>query len=295
MDICNEKIIENYLLYKNPLYAFRFPLALLFGIFLYGYMEMKKWSTNSYINQLLIPIAGILVMMVLLDMIARMMVSKEEKKRLLLLCKLFTSKPMMKNMLHSRKMNHLDLAMIENYQGEIEGFENNEDGEDNESKKEKDHKDMKKDKEYKDTTEENHSKERNSENKDKVKKDKVKKEKEEEEREEFTNNNVLPNTPNVRPQVGAPMNYFENQEFVDFSNNALAYHVEPQSLPSKTNSNSKCIQNSDCCNLCSGMGDNPCNIIAPVPGPQWLPQTAAAKQFEMKNNQYSPSLCPIDK
>ncbi len=293
MDICNEKIIENYLLYKNPLYAFRFPLALLFGIFLYGYMEMKKWSNNSYINQLLIPIAGILVMMVILDMIARMMVSKQEKKRLLLLCKLFTNKPIFRNMMRSRNMNHMDLAMIENYQGEIE-IENFENQEDSESEKEE-NKDMKKDKEYKDNTEQKSEKKSDKKSNNSDETDNDEKPKKMKERFEHFTNNILQNNTNVQPQVGAPMNYFDNQEFVDFDNNALAYHVEPQSLTSKNYSNSKCIQNSDCCTLCSGMGDNPCNIVAPIPGPQWLPQTAAAKQFEMKNNQYSPSLCPIDK
>ncbi len=271
MDFCSEKMIENYLLYKNPLYAFRFPIALLFGIFFYGYMEMKKWSTNSYINQLLIPIASILVVMVLLDMIARMMISKEEKKRLMLLCKMFKNRPIMKMM---KNMSHMDLSMIENYQGEleIEGFENESDSMD----------ESKESKEMPDTTEQKDDKKQKDE------------EKEKENKETFANH-VMSNSSTVRPQIGAPMGYFENQEFVDFSNNALAYHVEPQHLNSKPVMNSKCIQNSDCCNLCSGMGDNPCNIVAPVPGPQWLPQTAAAKQNELKNNQYSSSLCPINK
>ncbi len=286
MDICSEKMIENYLLYKNPLYAFRFPLALLFGIFLYGYMEMKKWSSNSYINQLLIPIAGILVMLVILDMISRMMVSKKDKKRLLLLCKMFLAKVMVKG---AKKLSNLDLAMMEHYQGDIEGFENNTDSVSSEEPK---------DGEYQDKTEKKDElKEKQGEMQEKKQNAKVKVFDNIEKKEEDMKkpNKTEEDFMSIRPQIGAPMNYFENQQFVEFDNNALAYHVEPKPLVSKPVLNSKCIQNSDCCNLCSGMGDNPCNIIAPIPGPQWLPQTAAAKQNELKNNQYSSSLCPINK
>lgn len=250
MDFCSEKMIENYLLYKNPLYAFRFPLALLFGIFFYGFMEMKKWSSNSYINQIFIPITAILVMMVILDILARMMISKKEKKRLLLLCKLFKNSP-------SNKLGFLNLAIIENLNDNIENFENSTNSDNVENKEDK------KDKEDNNIVQ-------NTEN-----------------TENFSNN-----FKNIQ-QIGAPMNYIDNQEFVNFDNNSLIYHSEPQNIESKKIVNTKCIQNSDCCSLCSGMGDNPCNILAPIPGPQWLPQTAFAKQNELKNNIYSPSTCPI--
>jgi hypothetical protein len=70
-------------------------------------------------------------------------------------------------------------------------------------------------------------------------------------------------------------------------------HAEiPLSLPT-SDSSGKCIHKSDCCNLCSGSGENPCNVVTAIPGPQWLPQTARAKQSELASGQLTPSTCPI--
>lgn len=51
-----------------------------------------------------------------------------------------------------------------------------------------------------------------------------------------------------------------------------------------------CIKNSDCCSICSGEG-NPCNLISPVPGPQWMPKTAKFIQSSLKNNNYTQAKC----
>jgi hypothetical protein len=58
------------------------------------------------------------------------------------------------------------------------------------------------------------------------------------------------------------------------------------------NNNSKCIQGSNCCSLCSDT-NNPCNIIAPIPGPQWLPQSAKSVQDRLSKNKYTPSKCNL--
>jgi phosphate/sulfate permease len=51
-----------------------------------------------------------------------------------------------------------------------------------------------------------------------------------------------------------------------------------------------CIKNSDCCSICSGEG-NPCNLIAPIPGPQWIPRNAKAVQSSLVNNNYTQAKC----
>ena len=57
-------------------------------------------------------------------------------------------------------------------------------------------------------------------------------------------------------------------------------------------SSASCIQPSNCCSLCSKPGNNnPCNLIAPIPGPQWIPETAETVQNNLKNNIYTPSKC----
>lgn len=56
----------------------------------------------------------------------------------------------------------------------------------------------------------------------------------------------------------------------------------------------KCLLGRDGCSpLCSGYTTNPCNLVAPVPGPQWQVQTAATVQQRLKNQDYTPSKCPM--
>lgn len=237
IDICSEKLIENYLLYKNPLYAFRFPIALILGIFLYGYFEMKQVTDNSYLQQILIPLASILFVLVLLDMAARMMIDQDEKQRLIKLCKLFMSQPHMKGL-------KLDIAMIENYKGKMEDLE-----------------------QPKDSTQ------------------------------------MDAEVPVMEPMIIPDTSKSDFLQYQDLEHYKNSKHVQPfdplsddletpTELPYKPQ-HGKCIQNSDCCQLCSGTGENPCNVVTAVPGPQWMPQTAKAKQEEMKNNQFTPNFCPI--
>ncbi len=267
MDICTEKIIENYLLYKNPLFAFRFPLSLLLGIFMYGYFEMKKISSNSYIQQILIPLASILFSMVLIDMICRLMISKDEVDRLMKLCKLFFAQPKMKG-------REVDIMVIENYGGEVEGFQVK--GTSQESK-------------MPEITEMPNKKDSTKIIPDTSTTGKMK-----------TNkmNTKLPKEINITfegfttnqqmEQVGEPNSY--DLAFDNFENmNEVPEKVETKRMIGP----SKCIQPSDCCNLCSGSNENPCNVVTAIPGPQWMPQTAKAKQNELQNNQYTPSTCPI--
>ena len=69
-------------------------------------------------------------------------------------------------------------------------------------------------------------------------------------------------------------------------------NMSPFPLESHPNGN-MCIQNSNNCNLCSGSNQNPDNLVAPIPGPQWMPQSAEYVQNRLVNNNYSASVCPI--
>jgi hypothetical protein len=70
-------------------------------------------------------------------------------------------------------------------------------------------------------------------------------------------------------------------------------NISPFPLESREIGN-KCIQNSNCCSLCSGSNSNPCNIIAPIPGPQWIPQSAKSVQDRLVNNDYTESVCKFN-
>lgn len=69
-------------------------------------------------------------------------------------------------------------------------------------------------------------------------------------------------------------------------------NLSPFPLESKKY-DSKCIEDSNCCSLCSGTDSNPCNIVAPIPGPNWLPQSAESVQNRLVNNDYTSSKCPL--
>ena len=51
------------------------------------------------------------------------------------------------------------------------------------------------------------------------------------------------------------------------------------------------MPNDPCQSLCSGSGQNPCNVVAPIPGPQWQPQSASVVQARLENGQYVPTNC----
>lgn len=231
MEINCETAVEKYLLNQNPLYAFSFPLALLVAIIMFGIAKAYKWSDNSYINQILIPILAFLLTMVLIDVISRMMIKKEEKVRLVELCKSLMSNPSSKNhpLLSKMLANYKEKSNIENFSsGDFSSQHNIIHNSLMSNKKEMINKD--------------------------------------------TILNSSKNTP-IDPICEIP-------------------NIMPYPLDAKSNGTT-CIQNSNCCSLCSGSNDNPCNIIAPIPGPQWLPSSAETVQNNLKNNIYTPSKCVI--
>ena len=57
---------------------------------------------------------------------------------------------------------------------------------------------------------------------------------------------------------------------------------------------SGCLLGTNSCSpLCSGTGKNICNLVVPVPGPQWQVQNASTVQYRLNNNMYVPNSCPL--
>jgi hypothetical protein len=218
MEINCEQIVEKYLLNQNPLYAFSFPISLLVAIIVFGFSKAYKWSDNSYVNQILIPILTFLLTMILIDQIARLMIPIEKKIKLVQLCKMWMHDPSVKN--HPILSRMIDMDLVSRYTGNIENLD----------------------------------------------------------AEHFSNyvSNYITKQ-EIKEEIVEPIE--ENSKLAPFP-------IQFREV------DSKCIENSNCCNLCSGTGENPCNIIAPIPGPQWLPQSAEAVQNRLKNNDYTPSTCP---
>jgi len=218
-----DKIVEKYLLIQNPLYTFSFPISILIAIIVFGIAKAYNWSDNSYINQLLIPIVVLLMSMVILDLVSRLMINKNDKLRLTQLCKIWLHDPRIKG--NPNLKNKINMEEVQKYK--VESFTDNK-----------------------------------------------------EIPEEFNKANKSPNMMNVQ-------NNILPEALIDEIPN-----VSPFPLDSKPNG-SMCIQNSNGCNLCSGSNQNPDNIVSPIPGPQWMPQSAEYVQNRLMNNNYSQSVCLI--
>ena len=92
MDLNCKDIAEKHILNKNPIYAFNFPISLLFAIFVFGMICSNKISKNSYIIQIVIPILAFLLSMVIIDMISRNMISHEEQQKIIEECSIINKK-----------------------------------------------------------------------------------------------------------------------------------------------------------------------------------------------------------
>lgn len=240
MDIDCSQIIQNYLLNQNPLYAFSFPLSILIAIIVFGISKTYKWSDNSYINQILIPIVTFLLVMVLIDLISRAMLSKEKVDMLVNKCKY--------------------IAFKQNLPTHEEGFTSNE-GDFNLSQE----------------GDFNLSQEGFTSNKEL----------------ESTDNPYMPDHSNPVPINLDDMNLNESKEKISDSLDIIP-NIEPSPLEFNSFKDAMCVQPSNCCSLCSDSpNSNPCNLIAPIPGPQWIPQSAESVQNRLKNNDYTKAICPI--
>ena len=219
----NCKILaETHLLNQNPLYAFNFPIALLVGIVFFGLSKAFKWSSNSYINQILIPIVAFLLTMVIIDVISRLMISKQEKETIMAQC-------MMTKENFANKMMEKPLKKMMSETEEYESFNN-----------------------MLMVAAESPSA-----------------------------NVILEENIKIKEAIESP-----TTDYTSYS---------PMPLESKDFSGAKCIEPSNSISLCSGSGPetNPYHLVTAIPGPQWLPQTAAAVQERLKNNDYSAAQCKL--
>ncbi len=232
---CDE-IVEKYLLIQNPLYAFSFPISVLVAIIMFGVAKAYKWSNNSYINQIVIPLISLMLTVVLLNFIAKMMISNEDREALLNLC----NKWMDDSKSPINSVDSIDMNVVANYK--IEDF--NTIDEDSQIKQHID--------------------------------------------EDHPIGNIETPHINRESDIKAAMRISGPLD-VQY---ATIPTLHPSPLNSAPNGN-MCIENSNGCNLCSGSGENPYDIIAPVPGPQWMPQSADSMQTNLMNNRFTESKCPI--
>lgn len=122
MEIDCEAIIDRYLLIKNPIYTFSFPISIIVAIIAFGVIKAYNYSDNSYITQILIPLSVLLVTMVFIDLISRYMINADEKERLKKLCISYMNDPNKLALIKQQKS--INMADVEKYDGNVDGFEN---------------------------------------------------------------------------------------------------------------------------------------------------------------------------
>ena len=104
-------------------------------------------------------------------------------------------------------------------------------------------------------------------------------------------NNNMPSPSNIREEIITPSINQDTEVENLITPIAKINNLSPSPLEA-VNYNSECIEDSNCCNLCSGSkNSNPCNLVAPIPGPQWLPQSAESVQKRLASNNYTDAKC----
>ena len=250
MEIDCDSLVQRYLLLKNPLYTFNFPISILVAIVVFGFAKVYNFSDNSYINQILIPIVSLLLCMVLLDIISRNMISSSEKERLVKLCSSWINDPNNKKKIMNT--NSINMADVENYNGQIENFIGNENSQ-----------------EMKEDTSNNE-----------------------------TNINSLYASGN---KITSQENDIFDNIKTNFVSNPSSENIllrknpefEKKTIVPQASNEITCVgddQRNEC-HLCSGMNLNPNNLIAPISGPTWIPQSAESVQKRLKGGHYTANKC----
>ena len=233
MEINCEALIDRYLLIKNPIYTFSFPISVLIAIIVFGVVKAYKYSNNSYINQILIPLSALLVSMVIIDLGSRALISDLEKERLKKLCSSYMNDPNKLRLIKEQKA--INMADVEKYDGKVDGFEN------------------------------------------------------------------IDNEQSLKEVEFNPLEDKSNLSKVHIFDNITTKFIENKSLMNENKEVAgdfprdkiNCVGNTKTYNgnLCSGANDKPQELVASVPGPQWLPQDAETVQRRLKTNNYTKNRC----
>ena len=252
---CRSKM-NKYLMNKNTAYRLRIPISFLLAILVSVFMMKASSINNFFIAHVLIPIATFLIVWFAIDVGVRNSISKE---------KLHLMEERCERMNQSKQIENFDTPRI--VQEDPNVSDNNIEEKETQEKVQNLHNYISSDSHHlKDNTDESPSEDKinrcNSSQKDEDK---------------YAN-------PNINNG---------NQIKRYYSNFPLGNTYPPISRI-KSSTDSGCLLGKDDCSpLCSGTGKNSCNIVAPVPGPQWQVQRASTVQNRLNKNIFVPSTCPL--
>ena len=209
----------------------------------------------------------------MIDVLAKSLLSSDEKQKLRMLCKLWLNDPNTRkdpNNYDTYGLPILRMNVIENYTGIIEGF--SEKGEeDSETHIDKLVSNVDVNIEHEDNNSEEGLHHSTSESEVNIK-------------ERYVSYNDNDNNKQVYSITPMGDSLFNKRTPLSESAMELANLEKNQN---------KCLLGSEACGtLCSGYTTNPCNLVAPIPGPQWQPQSASTVENRISNGQFVPSRCP---
>lgn len=251
---CKERA-KDYLINNNIAYRLRFPISLLIAIIVSVSMKYAYKINNFFIAHLLIPLAVFFVILFIIDVCVKHTISRKKLEQIENECNGVMNYEKFEN--SDVEESTYDNSDVENSTYDNSDIENNvKNVTDFISIDKHPHKIMKK---YK------HS---NRINSDASSIDEKK----------YATINANPST-------------YQYSEF-PLGNSYPTNHsiMNSSGHPSGTG----CLTGTNPCTpLCSGTGINKCNIVAPVPGPQWQVQSASTVQNRLENGHYVKDKCPV--
>lgn len=94
------------------------------------------------------------------------------------------------------------------------------------------------------------------------------------------------------PEIAVPVNSTDEDKYGHENTNYL--NKNKKQYTTEDAPEEECQMGSDkCFPLCSGSDVNNCNVVAPIPGPQWQVQKASTVQNRLSHGVFSEATCPI--
>ena len=247
--------MSKYLMNNNIAYRLRIPISVLIAIVVSVFMKKASSINNFLIAHVLIPIGVFLIIWFIIDVSVRNTISKDKLRELEDRCENVMNTNVGEDILNLRKEQN-DMKKILNPQQQQENMTSN-------TEIETEIETVHNVADYI-STDKHHLK---SINQEPIEKKQIK---------------------NTVSSVDEDKYGHENSNYL----NGVRRYYSNVNKESNEDHESECLGGDDRCSpLCSGSGK--CNLVAPIPGPQWRVQKAATVQNRMNHNVYTEASCPI--
>ena len=264
-DLNCKDAMRNYLLNRNGLYKIRWPLALIVSVIAINILYAMRPDTHKVFMYIL-AVAITFIIILLINIFANTNFSHDEYRNLVNKCQNCVADP---NVNDVHRLRGEDFA---NYNGLHENFSPMDSQQNQQSQPSYATTIL-----YQPTGKQIKKIDEEAKNK-----------------ENFVEHQVLDDNKQNKPFIDDRM-YNNGFPLGDsYPPKQMSYQPVPETNYQRSPDDSMCmLGRGGCSPLCSGSGQNPCNIVAPVPGPQWQPQSAAAVQQRLTKGKFVPANCDL--